>query len=164
MLSKRTEPVEITFVLNGERIRLRVPEDKRVIDILREDLGLTGTKEGCGSGECGACTVMVDGESRLACLMLAAQLEGRVMTTIEGLATEDALHPIQEAFVEHGAVQCGFCTPGMVMAALDLLQRNPGPSRSQIREGLSGNLCRCTGYHKITDAVAAAAAKNRRDT
>jgi carbon-monoxide dehydrogenase small subunit len=107
---------------------------------------------------------MVDGESRLACLMLAAQLQGRVMTTIEGLAAEGTLHPIQEAFVEHGAVQCGFCTPGMVMASLDLLQRNPGPSRSQIREGLSGNLCRCTGYHKIADAVADAAVRKRGDT
>ncbi|MFC1580565.1 (2Fe-2S)-binding protein [Thermodesulfobacteriota bacterium] len=149
--------MEISFVLNGEEARIRVPGDKRVIDILREDLPLTGTKESCGSGECGACTILVDGESRLACLMLAAQLKGRTIITIEGLGTEEALHPIQKAFVDHGAVQCGFCTPGMVMAAQDLLQRNPRPSRIQIREGLSGNLCRCTGYQKITDAVEAVA-------
>lgn len=136
-----------------------MPSDRRVIDILREDLNLTGTKEGCSGGECGACTILVDGESRLSCLMLAAQLEGRSVTTIEGIASEDRLHPLQEAFVEHGAVQCGFCIPGMVLSALDLLQRNPNPTRMEIREGLSGNLCRCTGYQKIVDAVKAAALK-----
>jgi len=136
-----------------------VPSDRRVIDILREDLNLTGTKEGCSGGECGACTILVDGESRLACLMLAAQLEGRSVTTIEGIASEDRLHPLQEAFVEHGAVQCGFCIPGMVLSAVDLLQRNPNPTRMEIRQGLSGNLCRCTGYQKIVDAVKAAARK-----
>jgi len=126
-----------------------------VIDILREDLGLTGTKESCGSGECGSCTILVEGETRLACLMLAAQLEGCRVTTIEGLSHEDELHPLQEAFVEHGAVQCGFCTPGMVLTTLSLLERNPRPSRAQIREAISGNLCRCTGYQKIVDAVEA---------
>jgi len=136
-----------------------VPSDRRVIDILREDLNLTGTKEGCGAGECGACTILVDGESRLSCLMLAAQLEGRSVTTIEGIASEDRLHPLQEAFVEHGAVQCGFCIPGMVLSAVDLLQRNPNPTRMEIRQGLSGNLCRCTGYQKIVDAVEKAAPK-----
>lgn len=136
-----------------------MPSDRRVIDILREDLNLTGTKEGCSGGECGACTILVDGESRLACLMLAAQLEGRSVTTIEGIASEDRLHPLQEAFVEHGAVQCGFCIPGMVLSAVDLLQRNPNPTRMEIRQGLSGNLCRCTGYQKIVDAVKAAARK-----
>jgi len=136
-----------------------VPSDRRVIDILREDLNLTGTKEGCGAGECGACTILVDGESRLSCLMLAAQLEGRSVTTIEGIASEDRLHPLQEAFVEHGAVQCGFCIPGMVLSAVDLLQRNPNPTRMEIRQGLSGNLCRCTGYQKIVDAVEKVAPK-----
>ena len=136
-----------------------MPSDRRVIDILREDLNLTGTKEGCGAGECGGCTILVDGESRLSCLMLAAQLEGRSVTTIEGIASEDRLHPLQEAFVEHGAVQCGFCIPGMVLSAVDLLQRNPNPTRMEIRQGLSGNLCRCTGYQKIVDAVKAAARK-----
>lgn len=139
--------------------QIDVPSARRVIDILREDLELTGTKEGCGAGECGACTILVDGESRLSCLMLAAQLEGRSVTTIEGIASEDRLHPLQEAFVEHGAVQCGFCIPGMVLSAVDLLQRNPNPTRMEIRQGLSGNLCRCTGYQKIVDAVEGAARK-----
>lgn len=147
------------FSLNGSTTQVEVPADRRVVDLLREDLGLTGTKEGCGAGECGACTILVDGESRLSCLMLAAQLQGRSITTIEGLASagEGTLHPVQEAFIEHGAIQCGFCTPGMVLAAIDLLRRNPDPNREAIRRGLSGNLCRCTGYVKIVDAVAAAA-------
>ena len=149
--------MKISFTLNGKEIRIDPPSDRRVVDILREDLGLTGTKEGCGAGECGACTILVDGESRLSCLMLAAQLEGTTITTIEGIASEDGLHPVQEAFVEFGAVQCGFCIPGMVLSAIDLLERNPNPTRMEIREGLSGNLCRCTGYQKIVDAVEAAA-------
>jgi len=151
--------LKISFTLNGKVNQIDVPSARRVIDILREDLELTGTKEGCGAGECGACTILVDGESRLSCLMLAAQLEGRSVTTIEGIASEDRLHPLQEAFVEHGAVQCGFCIPGMVLSAVDLLQRNPNPTRMEIRQGLSGNLCRCTGYQKIVDAVEGAARK-----
>ena len=127
--------------------------------MLREDLGLTGVKECCGSGECGACTILVDGESRLSCLMVAAQLENREIITIEGVADGEKLHVIQQAFVDCGAVQCGFCTPGMVLAALDLLRRSPVPSREEIREGLSGNLCRCTGYQKIVDAVYGASRK-----
>jgi len=145
--------VKISLRLNGEETTLDVPSDRRAIDLLREDLGLTGTKEGCGSGECGACTILVDGEGRLSCLMSAAQLEGKNVTTIEGLALEGRLHPLQEAFIKHGAVQCGFCTPGMILSALDLLRRNRNPSRQEIREGISGNLCRCTGYQKIVDAV-----------
>lgn len=145
--------MRITFVLNGAETIVEVPADRRVVDLLREDLGLTGTKESCGAGDCGACTVLVDGESRLSCLMLAAQLEGRNITTIEGFESEQGIHTIQDAFVEHGAVQCGFCIPGMVLAAADLLQRIPHPTRSEIRTGLSGNLCRCTGYQKIVDAV-----------
>ncbi len=151
--------MKISFTLNGKEIQIDVPSDRRVVDILREDLGLTGTKEGCGAGECGACTILLDGESRLSCLMLAAQLEGRSITTIEGIASEDGLHPVQKAFVEFGAVQCGFCIPGMVLSAIDLLQRNRNPTRMEIREGLSGNLCRCTGYQKIVDAVEGAALK-----
>ncbi len=143
-------------MLNGEEIRIETPSDRRVVDILREDLHLTGTKEGCGTGECGACAILVDGENRLSCLMLAAQLEGRKVTTIEGLAEGERLHPIQQAFVEYGAVQCGFCTPGMILTAVDLLQKNPDPTRMEIREGISGNLCRCTGYQKIVDAIEAA--------
>lgn len=151
----------VSFVLNGKTIEIDSPPDRRVVDLLREDLGLTGTKEGCGAGECGACTVLVDGVSRLSCLMLAAQLEGRSITTIEGVGpeAESGLHPLQEAFVESGAVQCGFCSPGMVLAAVHLLQKSPDPTRLEIREGLSGNLCRCTGYVKIVDAVEAAARK-----
>ena len=143
----------ITCTINGKRITLDVPSDRRVVDILREDLGLTGTKEACGAGECGSCTILVNGESKLSCLMVAAQLDGADIITIEGFSP-DELHPIQEAFIEQGAIQCGFCTPGMVLAAADLLRRIPHPSREEIRAGISGNLCRCTGYQKIVDAIA----------
>lgn len=151
--------MKIQFELNAKEICLEAPADRKAVDLLREDLGLTGTKEGCGAGECGVCTILVDGESRLSCLMLAAQLHGRCVTTIEGLARDGRLHPVQEAFIEYGAVQCGFCTPGMVLSAVDLLHRRPHPTRRQIRRGLSGNLCRCTGYVKIVDAVEAASRK-----
>lgn len=145
--------MRIVFLLNGRQIQIETVPDRRVVDLLREDLGLTGTKESCGSGDCGACTILVDGESRLSCLMLAAQLEGREVITIEGLSHPERLHELQESFVKHGAVQCGFCTPGMVLAAYDFLKRNPNPTRVEIGEGLSGNLCRCTGYQHIVDAV-----------
>lgn len=154
----------ITFILNGRKVVTEAPSDRRAVDLLREDLGLTGTKESCGTGDCGACTIRVNGESRLSCLMLAAQLQDCTVTTIEALASEDRLHPLQRAFVEHGAVQCGFCTPGMVLAAEDLLARNPEPSRLEIAEGLAGNVCRCTGYQKIVDAVAMFAAQARVET
>lgn len=149
--------LRITFRLNRKEIQIEAAPDRRVSDVLREDLGLTGTKESCGAGDCGACTILVDGESRLSCLMLAAQLQGHEITTIEGLAKDQRVHVLQKTFVEHGAIQCGFCTPGIVLASLDLLKRNPNPTRAQIREGLAGNLCRCTGYQKIVDAVQAAA-------
>ncbi len=149
--------MKIIFTLNGEKTSIDASPDRRVVDLLREDIQLTGTKEGCGTGECGACAILVDGVSRLSCLMLAAQLEDREITTIEGIAPPSSLHPLQEAFVEKGAVQCGFCTPGMIISSLDLLRRNPAPSREEIRNGLSGNLCRCTGYQKIVDAVEKAA-------
>jgi len=151
LAEKNTMTVE--FNLNGRKIALDVDPDRRAVDVLREELGLTGTKEGCGAGECGACTILVDGVNRLSCLMLAAQLAGREITTIEGLSREEGLHPIQEAFVKHGAVQCGFCTPGMILGAAALLRANPVPTRDEIRRGISGNLCRCTGYQKIVDAV-----------
>lgn len=153
--------MRIRFTLNGAETEVDVPPDRRVVDLLREDMGLTGTKESCGAGDCGACTILVDGESRLSCLMLAAQLQGRAITTIEGLAHGERLHAVQEAFVDCGAVQCGFCTPGMVLASVDFLQKNPNPTRAEIQEALAGNLCRCTGYQKIVDAVAAAAARLR---
>lgn len=149
--------MKIAFTLNGIDKVIDVAADRRVVDLLRIDLGLTGTKESCGAGDCGACTILVDGESRLSCLMLAAQLEGRDVVTIEAFAGEESLHPIQQAFVEHGGVQCGFCTPGMILATVDLLKRNPDPTRDEIRAGLAGNLCRCTGYQKIVDAVEVAA-------
>jgi carbon-monoxide dehydrogenase small subunit len=148
--------ISLTFVLNGKITTIETPPDRRVIDLLREDFGLTAAKEGCGTGECGACTILVDGKSRLSCLMLAAQLEGRNITTVEGLKEgTDRAGRIQAAFIRHGAVQCGFCTPGMVVAVADLLNREPKPDRERIREGISGNLCRCTGYQKIVDAVEA---------
>lgn len=149
--------MEINFTLNGQPKTVTADPGRRVIDLLREDLGLTGTKECCGAGECGACTILVDGQSRLSCLMVAAQLTGRTVVTIEGVAQGDDLHILQQAFIDHGAIQCGFCTPGMVLAALDLLRRVPRPTKQEVREGLSGNLCRCTGYQKITAAVLAAA-------
>lgn len=145
--------MKICFTLNTIALEIESQPDCRVVDLLREQLVLTGTKEACGSGECGACTILVDGVSKLSCLMLAVQLEGRDIQTIEGMSESEELHPLQEAFCEKGAVQCGFCSPGMVMASTDLLQRNPLANRQEIREGLSGNLCRCTGYQKIVDAV-----------
>ncbi|PKN10478.1 MAG: ferredoxin [Deltaproteobacteria bacterium HGW-Deltaproteobacteria-7] len=148
--------MNIRFTLNGKAIDMETAADRRVVDLLREDLGLTGTKEGCGAGECGTCSILVNGEHRLSCLMIAAQLSGRDIVTIEGLSEKDRLHPLQESFIRHGAVQCGFCTPGMIIGAAALLKHNPRPLREEIRAGLAGNLCRCTGYQKIVDAVAAA--------
>lgn len=145
--------MNIRFTLNGNTVSLDIAADRRVVELLREELRQTGTKEGCGAGECGACSILVDGEHRLSCLMIAAQLEGRDIVTIEGLSDKDQLHPLQEAFIRHGAVQCGFCTSGMIVAAAALLKHNPQPSREEIRAGLAGNLCRCTGYQKIVDAV-----------
>lgn len=149
--------MRLRLTVNGETRELEVAPDRRALDLLREDLGLTGVKEGCGAGECGACAILVDGTARLSCLLLAAQLAGREVITIEGLAPAGQLHPVQQAFIDCGAVQCGFCSPGMILAAVELLRRNPAPSRDAIRAGLSGNLCRCTGYHMIIDAVEAAA-------
>jgi len=149
--------VSINCKINGKHTEIPGPLDRRLVDVLREDLELTGTKEGCGAGECGACTILVDGEPRLSCLMMAAQLQDKAIVTIEGIGEPGALHPVQEAFVEQGAVQCGFCTPGMVLSAVHLLRCHSKPDRNEIRRALSGNLCRCTGYVKIVDAVEAAA-------
>ncbi|HCZ07005.1 MAG: aerobic carbon-monoxide dehydrogenase small subunit [Thermotogota bacterium] len=145
--------MKIRFTLNGERLEMDVREDQRVLDLLREELGLTGTKEGCGEGECGACTIIVDGRAVNSCLMLAPELDGRDVITIEGLSKDDEPDPIQKAFVDAGAVQCGFCTPGFVMSTKALLMKNPRPSREEIYKALEGNLCRCTGYVKILEAV-----------
>ena len=131
----------------------------RLLDVLREELRLTGTKEGCGEGECGACTVIIDGQIVNSCLVPMAQVNGTEITTIEGVAVGDDLHAVQQAFIEHGGAQCGICTPGMVLAAVDLLTRNPAPSETDIRNGLAGNLCRCTGYMKIFESVVRACQK-----
>ncbi len=147
----------LRFRLNGKDVTVEAPPGRRLLDLLREDLGLTGTKEGCGEGECGACTVVVDGKPRLACLTAAIQVEGKDVLTIEGLAEGGKLHPLQEAMVATAGVQCGFCTPGLIMAAYALLQENPSPTRDEIREYLSGNLCRCTGYAQVVEAVERAA-------
>jgi carbon-monoxide dehydrogenase small subunit len=143
----------VVFTLNGSIVETKTRDDRRVIDLLRQDLALTGSKEGCGTGECGACTIVVDGEPKLACLMLVAQLEGRVVETVEALEHTEEGQRLIIAFAEEGAVQCGYCTPGMEMASLSLVRRGEVLTREQIREGLAGNLCRCTGYVKIVDAV-----------
>lgn len=147
----------IRFRLNGRAVEVDVPPGRRLLDLLRQDLGLTGTKEGCGEGECGACTVLVDGKPRLSCLTAAIQVEGKEILTIEGLAKDGKLHPLQKALVETAGVQCGFCTPGFIMATYALLLENPRPTREEVRAWLSGNLCRCTGYEQIVEAVLKAA-------
>ena len=144
---------EITLMVNGETRDIRVGLEKTLLDVLREDLGLTGTKQGCGSGDCGACTVLMNGRPVNSCLVLAVDAAEQEITTIEGLGDLNGLHPIQEALIEHGAVQCGYCTPGIVMSAKALLDRNPSPSEAEVREGLTGNLCRCTGYVKVVKAI-----------
>jgi aerobic-type carbon monoxide dehydrogenase small subunit (CoxS/CutS family) len=149
--------VWLTLTVNGEAHDVLVPVHKTLLEVLREDLGLTGTKHGCELGECGTCTVLVDGRPILSCLALPITLQGRAITTVEGMAVEGRLHPLQEAFAELGAAQCGYCTPGMLLTAQALLERTPAPTRDQIREALAGNLCRCTGYTKILDAVELAA-------
>ena len=147
----------ISVTVNGQLASGDVEDRTLLVDFLREDLGLTGTHVGCDTSQCGACVVHVDGVSVKACTMLAAQAHDAQVTTVEGLADNDELHPLQAAFKEHHGLQCGFCTPGMLMSALDLLQRNPDPSETQIRKWLEGNLCRCTGYHNIVKSIQAAA-------
>jgi len=143
----------VTFNINGESRTVEVFPMARLLDVLREQLHLTGTKEGCGEGECGACTVILDGQIVNSCLVPVAQVSGADIKTIEGVAQQDQLHAVQQAFIDHGGAQCGICTPGMVLAAVDLLNRNPEPSETEIRNGLAGNLCRCTGYMKIFESV-----------
>jgi carbon-monoxide dehydrogenase small subunit len=150
--------IELSFKLNGKTVEVAVGPGTLLVDLLREDFGLTGTKVGCREGECGACTVLVDGEAYNSCLMPALKVQGREVTTIEGLQKADgSLDPIQEAFMDAGAAQCGFCTPGMIMSAKALLDSNPNPEENEIRTALSGVLCRCTGYRKIVQAVKSAA-------
>jgi len=152
----------ISFTLNGRPVEVRAPALARLLDVLRGELGLTGTKEGCGEGECGACSVLVDGQVVNSCLVPVCQVEGAVVETIEGLATGEALDALQRAFLEHGGAQCGICTPGMLVASKALLTATTAPSLDEVRTGLAGNLCRCTGYTKILEAVMAAAAERRR--
>lgn len=148
---------EIELNLNGKTYSLSVPSNRTLLQVIREDLGLTGTKEGCSEGECGVCTVLLNGVPIRSCLTLAVDVRGKEILTIEGLAKNGKLHPLQKSFIEHGAIQCGFCTPGMILSAKALLDENPSPTEEEIRIALSGNLCRCTGYIKIFKAVQAAA-------
>ncbi len=148
---------EITLTVNGKTVPLSIPPWRTLLEVIREDLALTGSKNGCGIGECGACTVIMDGKTVNACLVLAAEADGKSITTIEGLADGEELHPIQQAFVDHGGLQCGFCTPGMIISAKALLEEKPNPNDDEIKRGIAGNLCRCTGYAKIIESIKAAA-------
>lgn len=147
----------IKLTINGKDYQAQVDAHLRLVDLLRNQFHLLGTKEGCGKGECGSCTVLMDGKSVTSCLVLAVQADGATIVTVEGLGGADALHPLQKAFIHHGAVQCGYCTPGMLMSAKYLLDNNPRPSREEIRAAIAGNICRCTGYTKIIDAIQAVA-------
>lgn len=147
------DKIKLSMIVNEKTVSVEINPYARLLDVIREELGLTGTKEGCGVGECGACTVIVDGKSVNSCMVLAASMEGKHITTIEGLMKGDKLHPIQEAFVRNNAIQCGFCTPGFVMSAKALLDENKSPTRDEIKVAISGNLCRCTGYEQIITAI-----------
>ena len=154
-MEQKTLP--LTMIVNGKQVTVQIESDELLVDVLRDRLGLTGTKIGCNEGECGACTVIMDGKAVLSCLIPAMRAQGRDIITIEGLSDGDILHPLQQAFVDHGAVQCGYCTPGFVMSAKALLDDNPHPTQDEIKEAIAGNLCRCTGYVKIMQAIEAVA-------
>lgn len=162
-MSQDPGKLELKCTINGAEQSFQADAMCRLLDVLREQLQLTGTKEGCGEGECGACSVLLDGRIVNSCLVPVAQLEGASITTIEGIATEDQLHRVQQAFIDHGGAQCGICTPGMVLAAVNLLERNPNPSEADIRTGLAGNLCRCTGYIRIFESVVKAMEQDKTD-
>jgi carbon-monoxide dehydrogenase small subunit len=151
----------VSTTVNGDQVEFLCETEQTLLEALRDELQLTGTKEGCGTGDCGACSVMVDGRLVCSCLMLAVEAEGKSIETIEGMAKGEKLHPLQKKFIEHAALQCGICTPGILIAARSLLERNPDPTESEVRFWLAGNLCRCTGYHKIVDAVLDAAREMR---
>jgi carbon-monoxide dehydrogenase small subunit len=155
MEESKTYP--LTMTVNQREVTVEIGADEVLVDVLRDRLGLTGTKIGCNEGECGACTIIMDGEPVLSCLVPALRAQGRDILTIEGLSDGEKLHPLQQAFVEHGAVQCGYCIPGMILSAKALLDRNPHPTRDEIKEAIAGNLCRCTGYTKIIEAIEAVA-------
>ena len=148
---------KLNLSVNGDPVSLAVEPHLTLLEVLRDTLGLTGTKEGCGAGNCGACTVLLDGEPVNSCLLLAAEADGSQVITVEGLANDGDLHPVQDALIAHGGLQCGFCTPGVILSSVVLLKRNPRPTEAEIRDALAGNLCRCTGYDKIVRAVQAAA-------
>ncbi len=154
--------VQVSTTINGDAVSYLCEVDETLLDVLRDRLGLTGSKEGCGTGDCGACTVTLDGRIVCSCLVLGAEAEGRAVRTVEGIANGDKLHPLQEKFLEFAALQCGICTPGFLVSAKALLDHNPNPTETEIRFGLAGNLCRCTGYDKIVRAVQAAAAEMRK--
>lgn len=149
--------MKLSVTVNGQYVEKEIPANLRLIDFIRDEMGLKGTKEGCGEGECGACTVILDGKAVDSCLIMALQCEGKTITTIEGVQRKEGLHPVQQAFLEVGAVQCGYCIPGMVLSAKALLDENKTPNASEIKEAISGNLCRCTGYDKMFQAVEMAA-------
>ncbi len=162
MAAERMAKVHVSTTINGDDVEFLCEAEETLLDVLRDDLGLTGSKEGCGSGDCGACSVMLDGRLVCACLVLGAEVEGRRVETIENMADGEVLHPLQRKFLEHAALQCGICTPGILIAARDLLARNPDPSEEETRYWLAGNLCRCTGYDKIVRAVLDTAAEMRK--
>lgn len=155
--------IRVSTTVNGDAAEFLCDPGSSLLDVLRDTMGLTGSKEGCGSGDCGACTVVLDGEMVCSCLVLAPEAEGRTVATIEGVAEGSVLHPVQQKFLEHAALQCGFCTPGFIVAAKALLDRNPNPTETEVRYWLAGNLCRCTGYDKIVRAVLDAAAELRQE-
>ena len=154
--------MKVSFVLNGKEVTVDTEPGRTLLSVLREDFGLIGVKEGCGQGECGACTVLLNGKPVNSCLILVPKVQGAHVTTIEGITPREGLHPLQKSFLEHGAVQCGFCTTGMIMSAYALLQKNPHPTVEEIKVAISGNLCRCTGYAQIIEAIAEAARRNER--
>ena len=164
MRGKMTRREEIVLSVNRVNYRIEVEPQRTLVEVLRETLGLTGTKKSCNEGECGACTVLLDGKPVASCLVLAVAAQGKEIVTIEGLSQGEKLHPMQEAFVKYAAIQCGFCTPGMVLAAKAFLEENPEPTPAEVRKAISGNLCRCTGYQQIVDAVMAAASAMKTGT
>ncbi|MGQ9787961.1 MAG: (2Fe-2S)-binding protein [Candidatus Hadarchaeaceae archaeon] len=162
MVGKEQKKIKVKLNVNGKDYEVEVKPHWTLLQVIRDRLGLTGTKYGCGTGECGACTVIIDGKPMTSCLVLAASAEGRKIVTIEGISSGNKLHPLQEAFIEEGAIQCGYCTPGMILTAKAFLEKNPNPKEEEVRQAIDGNLCRCTGYVKIINAILKASKKLRK--